>query len=225
MVKFESRLSEDEVRSMFECIQSEPVRHSGSQCKVVTTMHILGDPETRHHRNKVTLTWSKGTGNIAIRTAAIIEDAALQYMACLDTSYRALLDEKEPETLEGMEEAIESLRLPAEHSYEGVPGQSDSDSWSVVTTKLPDTQEFVQAIENLCEWGNQELADFEPQRVKFIKMMVREFKASRDYLLATVDEGMEAAETEQDPGAAAVAAPSSPPVPFSSARRSSPVGS
>ena len=203
MVKFESRLTEDEVRSMFESIQSEPVRHSGSQCKVATTMQILGDPETRVHRNKVTLTWSKGTGNIAIRTAAIIEDAALQYMTCLDNSYRALLDQKEPETLEGMEEVIESLRLPAEHSYEGVPGQSDSDSWSVVTTKLPDTQEFVQAIENLCEWGNQELADYEAQRVKFIRMMMREFKASRDYLLATVDEGMEADGPEAEPPAAA----------------------
>ena len=68
MVKFESKLDENEVSSLFESIQAEPVRHSGTTCKVVTNMKILGDPETKQLRNKVTLTWSKGTGNIAIRT-------------------------------------------------------------------------------------------------------------------------------------------------------------
>ena len=90
MVKFESRLSEDDVRSMFECIQSEPVRHSGSQYQVVTTVPILGDQETRQHRNKVSLTWGKRTDDIVIRTAAIIEDAVVQYRTCQDDAYRVL---------------------------------------------------------------------------------------------------------------------------------------
>ena len=199
MVKFGSQLNEDEVRSLFESIQAEPVRHSGTTCKVVTTMNILGDPETKQLRNKVTLTWSKGTGNLAIRTAAIIEDAALMYMQTLDSAYRNVLDGKDPETLEGMEAVIEGLRTPAEHSYRGVPDQSDTDAWSFVTTKMPDEPAFLQAIENLCEWGNQELVEYEDQRVRFIKMMVREFRAPSEYMLPQVDEGMEEEEVEPLP--------------------------
>ena len=203
MVKFTSTLNEDEVRSLFESIQAEPVRHSGTTCKVVTSMNILGDPETKNVRNKVTVTWSKGTGNIAIRTAAIIEDAALLYMQTLDSAYRSVLDDKDPETLEGMEDVMESLRNPAEHPYRGIPDQSDSDAWSCVSTKMPDDPEFKAAIENICDWGNQELAEYEDQRVRFIKMMVREFKAPSEFMLPRVDEGMEDEEYRQ-----AAAAPS-----------------
>eukprot|EP00959_Pyramimonas_sp_CCMP1952_P219194 4583099-Pyramimonas_sp.AAC.1 len=141
-------------------------------------MLTMGDVENRGGRIKVTGTWGKGAGHIEIRAAAIVEDAALMIFDAWDCACAALLMSKDPELLGGMQGAIAALGIPAEHSYEG-PGQSDSDARCVVSSKMPDEPEFTHAIERLCEWGSQELEEYGDERVRFVRMMIREFRAPR----------------------------------------------
>ena len=108
-------------------------------------------------------------GHIASRTAAIIEGASVQDVPGLD--------QKEPENLEVREGVIERTRLLVrgpEPTVKVVPCLTDSVVERAVSTR-PESREFVQAVKNLCRVGNQDLDDYEDQRLKFIRM-IREFE-------------------------------------------------
>lgn len=210
MVKVSTQtLSEEEVRSLFECLVSgwvksgddflENMTQSKSMCRARAPASVVDSKQFRAETSLVTFTYTKTTKMVRIQGQAVLLDKSEEMLKKVIHAYEKLIKDGEvcplPEGSQACGKAIKDSYDQGLVSHfmdeMRMSGEGEDSKSKLIEVKkqtlVPEDEEFTAAVAELCSEGARKLHHFPAWRNKYLQFMLREFNASTDQVLELSD--------------------------------------
>ena len=174
-MKFKTKSKGLLIRSLLEGLSPDNTVHSTNQTRTKVPLGLIcGEEMASNERDMiVSLTWTRGTGNVAIRCGAAGEDRAMIGMQELDKLYLSYV--KSGETTpprDGMELAMSTFRRPP---YCDWSSRQEGPEHLAPAKHVPSDEEFTSAIQEIAETAESALENYPEWKTKMLQILVAKF--------------------------------------------------
>ena len=206
MVKVSTeKITEEEIRSLFECMVSEVVENeteyeekltqNKSMCKARIPAHYVNTKNFRAETALITFTFTKTTKMMQVQGGATLLDRAEETLRGVLGAYGKILHEGTIEPLpEGAQVWSRAIKKSIDQgSLSGfVEGnkltalggpEAKFPQENAKQVLVPEDESFKAAVADLCNEGARKLFQYPAWRNKFLQFMLRDFNADTDQVL------------------------------------------
>ena len=206
MVKVSTeKITEEEIRSLFECMVSEvaadekeyeeKLTQNKAMCKAKIPAHYVNTKTFRADVALITFTYTKTTKMIQVQGSATLLDRAEETLRGVLAAYGKILHEGTVEPLpEGTQVWSRAVKKSIDQgSISGFIEESKVTALGGPEAKfpqenskqvmVPEDESFKAAVADLCNEGARKLFQYPAWRNKFLQFMLRDFNADTDQVL------------------------------------------
>ena len=206
MVKVSTeKITEEEIRSLFECMVSEfvtdekeyeeKITQNKSMCKARIPAHYVNTKAFRAELALITFTYTKTTKMIQVQGSATLLDRAEETLRGVLSAYSKILHDG---TLDPMPEGAQVWSRAVKKSIDqgSISGFIEGSKVAITggpearmpreDTKqvlVPEDEIFKAAVADLCNEGARKLFQYPAWRNKFLQFMLKDFNADTDQVL------------------------------------------
>ena len=199
------KITEEEIRSLFECMISEVVVdekeyeekivQNKSMCKVRIPAHYVNTKTFRAEVALITFTYTKTTKMIQVQGSATLLDRAEETLRGVLAAYGKILHEG---TVEPLPEGTQVWSRAVKKSIDqgSISGFIEGNKVTALggpeakfpqenakQVMVPEDESFKAAVADLCNEGARKLFQYPAWRNKFLQFMLRDFNADTDQVL------------------------------------------
>ena len=199
------KITEEEIRSLFECMVSEivvdekeyeeKITQNKSMCKVRIPAHYVNTKNFRAEIGLLTFTYTKTTKMIQVQGSATLLDRAEETLRGVLGAYGKILHEG---TIEPLPEGAQVWSRAIKKSIDqgSISGFIEGNKISALggpeakfpqenakQVLVPEDEAFKAAVAELCNEGARKLFQYPAWRNKFLQFMLRDFNANTDQVL------------------------------------------
>lgn len=179
MVKYETELTTEGVRSLFEGLAESAdldATHSATSCKIkipysTINSHARGKEETMI----ITLNYMKNTGHVQVNSGATIIDKVLETMTAIDANYLAALSQNTLPPPRGAERAASTYRIPPSSKY---PEPHVGRGGLEPALHVPQDRHFKHNVKVIADLVTTVLKDYPKWRERMLEVLIVEFGLS-----------------------------------------------
>ncbi len=199
------KITEEEIRSLFECMVSElvvdekeyeeKITQNKSMCKARIPAHYVNTKNFRAEIGLLTFTYTKTTKMIQVQGSATLLDRAEETLRGVLGAYGKILHEG---TIEPLPEGAQVWSRAIKKSIDqgSISGFIEGNKISALggpeakfpqenakQVLVPEDEAFKAAVAELCNEGARKLFQYPAWRNKFLQFMLRDFNADTDQVL------------------------------------------